>query len=365
MKTRHLLIAALLAGVFAPALAWQSGGALDIEALEFSDDASPTPGPGPGDVVRKRFITPGPGPHFMEHFGPALMHPGPGKTIKNAPYSAEAVNEYQQTLADGNQITSRRSTMNYRDSAGRMRHEVRDEQGAVRNVTIVDPNEGTTWVLRPEARTAVKIGPHRDIARLAADKARAHVEHMRTPDGDRMIVKRVEREAEREARKSLRDDIRRDAAARSEEIRIRIDKDMVARGAPMPGMDRIGPAIAGAFGDIKYSSKSTVKDLGTREIEGVKAQGKLRSYEIPAGEIGNRNPIVVSDERWYAPDLQVTVMTKHSDPRSGERTYRLSNIRRDEPAASLFAIPSDYTVKDTMAEVRKALEAGPGAARKQ
>lgn len=351
MKTTQLLIAALLAGVFAPATAWQNS-ALDSEAMEFAEEPGPAPGPAP----RERLVVRGPGPGFMEHFGPGLMQPGSRKTVKNAPYSAEAVNEYQQTLADGNQIVTRRSTMHYRDSAGRIRHEVRDEQGAVRSVTIVDPNEGTTWVLRPQAKTAVKIGPHRDIARLAAEKARAHVEQIRTPEGERVIIKRVEREAEREARKSLREDVRRDAAERREEIRIRFDKDMVGRGMPMPGMDRIGPAIAGAFGDMKYSSKATVKDLGTRDIEGVKAQGKLRSYEIPAGEIGNRNPIVVSDERWYAPDLQVTVMTRHSDPRSGERTYRLSNLRRDEPAAALFAIPSDYTVKDTMAEVRKSLE---------
>jgi hypothetical protein len=54
----------------------------------------------------------------------------------------------------------------------------------------------------------------------------------------------------------------------------------------------------------------------------------------------------VSDERWYSPDLQVTVYTKHSDPRSGEVVYRLEKIRRDEPQAALFTVPADYTVKD-------------------
>ena len=74
----------------------------------------------------------------------------------------------------------------------------------------------------------------------------------------------------------------------------------------------------------------------------------MRSYEIPAGEMGNRNPIVVSHETWYSPELQVTVYTKHSDPRSGDNTYRLENLKREEPAAALFAVPSDYTVKDAM-----------------
>ena len=118
---------------------------------------------------------------------------------------------------------------------------------------------------------------------------------------------------------------------------------------------RLGP-LAGAMADMKWASKATTKDLGTRDIEGIKAEGKLRSYEIPAGEIGNRNPIVVSDETWYSPELQVTLLSKHSDPRVGESAYRLAGIKREEPAAALFAVPSDYTVKDVMANVTRMLE---------
>jgi hypothetical protein len=39
-------------------------------------------------------------------------------------------------------------------------------------------------------------------------------------------------------------------------------------------------------------------------------------------------------------------MTKRSDPRFGETVYRLTNIQRTEPPASLFELPSDYTVND-------------------
>jgi hypothetical protein len=41
------------------------------------------------------------------------------------------------------------------------------------------------------------------------------------------------------------------------------------------------------------------------------------------------------------------VMTRHSDPRSGDTTYRLTNIVRAGPDPSLFMVPPDYTVKDT------------------
>jgi hypothetical protein len=39
-------------------------------------------------------------------------------------------------------------------------------------------------------------------------------------------------------------------------------------------------------------------------------------------------------------------MTKHSDPRFGETVYRLTNISRTEPDASLFQVPADYKIKD-------------------
>jgi hypothetical protein len=38
-------------------------------------------------------------------------------------------------------------------------------------------------------------------------------------------------------------------------------------------------------------------------------------------------------------------MTKHSDPRVGETTYRLVNISRTEPEKSLFELPAGYTIK--------------------
>ena len=71
----------------------------------------------------------------------------------------------------------------------------------------------------------------------------------------------------------------------------------------------------------------------------------------------NREPyrhatIVVSDETWYAPDLKITVYSKHSDPRSGDRVFKLENLKREEPAAALFTVPSDYAVKDVLAELK-------------
>jgi len=94
------------------------------------------------------------------------------------------------------------------------------------------------------------------------------------------------------------------------------------------------------------SANVTTTDLGTQTIAGVTAQGKTVTHTIPAGAMGNAQPIVSTNETWYSPDLQMIVLAKRSDPRVGQSTYSLTNIQRSDPAASLFQVPSDYTVQD-------------------
>jgi hypothetical protein len=86
------------------------------------------------------------------------------------------------------------------------------------------------------------------------------------------------------------------------------------------------------------------EDLGTQTIAGVSAQGTRLTRTIPAGQIGNEKPILIVHETWFSNDLQMVVVSKRTNPWSGESTYTLTNIQRAEPAASLFAVPSDYTV---------------------
>ncbi len=87
------------------------------------------------------------------------------------------------------------------------------------------------------------------------------------------------------------------------------------------------------------------ESLGRQNIEGVEAEGTRVTVTIPAGAFGNERPINIVNERWYSPELQLVVMTKNSDPRFGENTYRLTNINRTEPARTLFEVPADFTLK--------------------
>ncbi|HZS56931.1 MAG TPA: hypothetical protein VFA65_21175 [Bryobacteraceae bacterium] len=90
----------------------------------------------------------------------------------------------------------------------------------------------------------------------------------------------------------------------------------------------------------------TETDLGTNLVNGVNAQGKRSVHTIPAGTIGNAQAITSTNETWFSPDLHVVVSATRNDPRTGTTVYALTNIQRTEPAATLFQVPSDYTIQD-------------------
>jgi hypothetical protein len=83
--------------------------------------------------------------------------------------------------------------------------------------------------------------------------------------------------------------------------------------------------------------------LGTKTIDGLTVQGTQMTRTIPAGQIGNDKPIVITRQEWYSADLQMVVSSTRTDPRFGTTTYQLTNINRGEPAQTLFTVPSDYT----------------------
>jgi hypothetical protein len=103
----------------------------------------------------------------------------------------------------------------------------------------------------------------------------------------------------------------------------------------------------------KSPVEPAAESLGTSIIEGVECEGNRTTVTIPAGQIGNDLPIVITSERWYSPKLQTVVLSKRHDPRTGDITVKLVGIDQSEPPASLFQVPADYTVVD-MAEKMKA-----------
>lgn len=88
------------------------------------------------------------------------------------------------------------------------------------------------------------------------------------------------------------------------------------------------------------------ESLGTKTIDGVSVTGTRHTFEIPAGQLGNAKPIQVVDERWFSPELQVVVLSRHVDPVAGEHVFKLVNIKRGEPSADLFTVPEGFKVEN-------------------
>lgn len=100
------------------------------------------------------------------------------------------------------------------------------------------------------------------------------------------------------------------------------------------------------FPGQKEPKDAKTESLGTKIIEGVNAEGTLITFEIPVGQIGNNKPIYVTTEKWFSPQLQVIILSKHSDPFIGEVVFKLVNIKLGEPAPELFKVPGDYKLQN-------------------
>ncbi len=242
------------------------------------------------------------------------------KAIKGAPYSAEAVSENIQVLQDGNRIVRKNTSALYRDSEGRTRHEqtlraigpYASAGDPPKTFLIFDPVANVHYTLDPDSKVARKM----ELPRFE-----------KIGDGDTMVF-----------------------VAGTDAVKMRkpgVPPDGIRREGGFT-VDRVGPV--GGVEAISLTKSDNVKteSLGKQVIEGVEAEGTRTTITIPAGEIGNEQPINIVTENWYSPELQVTVMKKHTDPRQGEMTYRLTNIRRTEPDRSLFEVPADYTVKEAL-----------------
>jgi|HubBroStandDraft_6_1064221.scaffolds.fasta_scaffold00456_21 hypothetical protein len=247
----------------------------------------------------------GPGMHGPDPFGPGDEMMGflgfemgmHGKTVTGAPFSASFSVQTTQAMADGNQIQRNTTGTIARDTQGRTHRDM--------TLPAIGP-----WATSGEAAPRA----------IFIDDPVA---------GTHFVLDPNKKTAVQENHKPA--DFRPDKGDRSENKAERRDSNNVV-----------------------------TTDLGTQNINGIAAQGTRTTHTIPAGEIGNVKPIVITTERWYSSDLQTNVMTKRTDPRNGETTItQLTNIQRAEPDATLFQVPADYTVTAGRARGENRKHQGP------
>ena len=264
------------------------------------------------------------------------------RITKGAPYAAEAVTESTQVLGDGNRIVTKNTARVYRDSDGRTRREQLDQNATEPwTISISDPVAGIAYVLDPPSRQAFQNGVMIATAQGVATTT------ARPATGGGVIAMRSPEVAVTVAGPEQAEKMAAEVRARSN-----AEAAVVAGGAG--GEAGVFTYVAPGLMAAKFAAEGfdvRREDLGQQTIEGVMATGTRTTTEIPAGKIGNEQPIKIVSEQWYSPDLQVLVLTKHSDPRVGETIYHLTAIVRAEQARSLFEVPSDYTVRES--EIRR------------
>jgi hypothetical protein len=260
-------------------------------------------------------------PLTVDLVGPSGFHVVE-RTIKGKPYSAEAVNETSQVLADGNKISRKNVSAVYRDSQGRTRNEMSMPSigpwasgKSEKMITIFDPVAKATLVLHPDKTASRHEMPSLDEEKTVAGSAgpgRAKMVIIKKHHVDGSVV-----EGARQA----------------------VEDVVIER---IQGVEPVRPDIA--TGAAVSSMKNTIRmeHLGKRMIEGVEAEGTKTIQTIPAGEIGNERDIEVVDETWFSKEIEALVYSRHSDPQIGETIYRLMNIQRTEPSLSLFELPAGY-----------------------
>jgi hypothetical protein len=267
----------------------------------------------PKDVFFQAAV-PGPGQVAGVAVGGAMRVPL--SPVKGAPYSATITNESVQTLADGNRIVQTSTGTTARDSQGRTRQDTvlptignLTPADAPHLVFISDPVAQTSYTLNLSDKTAQKIPelPMPPGGGLSEAHAGTFFTHMDSGPG---------------------------SAA------------MITSSGPMEAAVPVHTMTLHKLPAMEDQAQVTTEDLGAQSMEGVVVNGVRTTHTIPAGQIGNEKPIVIVTEVWTSPDLNTIISSKRTDPRMGEQTFRLTNLVRAEPDASLFTVPSDFTIVD-------------------
>ena len=210
---------------------------------------------------------------------------GDGKTVTGAPLTAVLVVTRDTTLADGNKIHNESQSKIYRDVEGRVRREVAVD---LATPTTGKVNRNFITINDPVAGKRYMLNPDNKTAHAMPQHGARHA----NKGGDQSATTGTE-----------------------------------------------GPGGPGGPGDV------TKEQLGTKMVNGVQAEGVRVTRTIPAGAIGNDKPIEVVTERWYSPDLQIAVMTTHTDPMMGTVTTKIVSVTRGDPDPSLFQVPADYKLE--------------------
>lgn len=98
--------------------------------------------------------------------------------------------------------------------------------------------------------------------------------------------------------------------------------------------------------DVDFHNGSKTEDLGYTTLNGFQAKGTRVTRTVPAKYSGTGKQVEITDEIWYSEELHMNQLERHTDVRGGVQTVAISTIKRAQPAAELFEVPTGYKVVD-------------------
>lgn len=227
-------------------------------------------------------------------FGGRGMEMLGGRIVTGAPFSATEVLTIQEKFADGNSVNTTTSTPKARDSQGRtyvnetITPAVASGKAPYSRITIVDPVAGYRYELNSSTMTAVQSRlPNMHPGSASSGSS----------------------------------------------------SNAAVRAAPAPVLGTV---------TRQNGAVVTTSSNGTATVNGVLASHTLVTEVIPAGAIGNAQPITTTRTTYVSTDLKLPVQIKTVDPRVGSSDMELTGISTGEPSASLFTVPAGYTIKKEM-----------------
>ncbi|MEM7218934.1 MAG: hypothetical protein AAF515_11265 [Pseudomonadota bacterium] len=296
----------------------------------------------------------------------------PVAPIEGHPFSAELIHRSVQMLHDGNRIVEEERQRVARDASGRTRVETLNADGEAERIHLVDPVEETAWMLNPKTQTARKVP--RIAAAVRAVNMDGEVSLSGTDGwafvGESPFEVICEEEFATTIEESLSNlpsaaeiaaTVESALAGLKDVDSVNIDVEQLAdiedelerTLADISGEEGAARVFAFAregleleMGDVcapgQGDGDGTPQSLGEKTIQGVTVNGERFETVYAADSIGNERELVVSRETWYAPDLQMMLESTTSDPRFGEVTLRVEDLKRRKPKAALFKVPADY-----------------------
>jgi hypothetical protein len=206
--------------------------------------------------------------------------------MPGAPFSADLMTIHEKTQADGEITKTRDLERIYRDSSGRLRQE-------------------------PTSGVAARPGPKRPVVMI------------NDPVAGIFYVLEVSRKI-----------AHRLVIPKSPDGRTH---PMIGYGIPYPGNDGTYPT---SKPDLKFES------LGMQTMQGIEVAGRRTTTTWSAESQGAGKDLLSVEEMWISNALGMAPLIKRTDFRWGTDTQQLENIRREEPDASLFVVPPDYSIVD-------------------